>query len=194
LSNDEKLAFYERELKPVAEVLHNGTISFPLLKVEHTRLKNAIFARYQKPLESSAALNLHPDDKPGFLAAPFITPAGHPLVTLYVPEAVVLFDMLKKDGSPTWRARFTNDVMVAYFHELHHLELGHPLENVGKGISLEHERKAWAVTCRNVLPLMIDEYHLPVSAVAIEYYTAWTRAEKDENSPAWHEFIRRKYK
>src|SRR3989338_725228 len=140
LSNDEKLAFYERELKPVAEVLHNGTISFPLLKVEHTRLKNAIFARYQKLLESSAALNLHPDDKPGFLAAPFITPAGHPLVTLYVPEAVVLFDMLKKDGSPTWRARFTNDVMVAYFHELHHLELGHPLENVGKGISLEHER------------------------------------------------------
>lgn len=192
LSNAEKLQFYEEHLKALAEMLHKGELAYPLLRSRYEELWNKVLSLYQKPITIEAMLNHHPDDSKELLGGAWITPAGNPCVSIFVPRAVEVLTKYRNSGRSTWKAEFTNDVIIVYLHEVDHHALGHPLTK-GRGINIRSEKEAWAETCRHVIVPMAETYHLPLSPDAQELYESWIRAGKNEESPVWFEAIRKRY-
>jgi hypothetical protein len=191
MTNEEKISFYEKSIKPIVEHLKNEQWGIAALNARHHELAEAIFRRYGKPYDVEIAIQYEVGEEKNLdrvLAVSYLSTNGVPTVRLYIPTAVHLYNHLFLEKNSDWQTHFVYAIAVGYFHELDHLS--EQLFNTNLTVMATTEQKkafesrACALTCEyTIRPLL--ENRIPLAKNERDLYEVWVRSGRSEKSPLW---------
>lgn len=123
---------------------------------------------------------------------------GAPRLVIVLPNVLNLDDLLRKEVKEYRKEVLQISVLVGMLHELDHLRYNPP-EHLQKDSPLSAEglaageKQAWGYTCRYTIAPLIERYGKTLSPNALAFYRDWVDSDRDENSKAWEERIRKVY-
>lgn len=168
----------------------NGKLPYEEINAEYLRVSEIVVARRGKAFDVYLRPNYHPQLGPTVVASSGENEKG-PFISLYIPSFMDTYRSLQRHATEfDFETVFANHVIVAYMHEVHHLEDG---ELNGNGISVEREGRVWAVTAEKVLVPLVEKYRAPILADEGAVYKAWRESNRNPMSQVWRDFMAKKH-
>ena len=188
----EQEAFWTEHVKPIViDELAASQYHIPEIRDRYAFLSTITNAHHR--LQICAVFAFHPKSRDIIAGNRMSSDAA--ILEVYVPKLMKLWDGLRLAGETRWREQFELTVVVSVMHELDHLV--DPQTGLYDDGSLEtlvaKEKSAWAKTCEFTIAPLVEIYHLPLSPIIRFYYEGWVNTGRDEESKAWHEFIRKSH-
>lgn len=190
-SSDTLTAFWEHEIKPIAEQWAEAKFPYPELNARSAYLSSKIREATQKNVRVHASFNYHWKIKTVSATTGLDTNENRVTVILRIPALLDSFQKLKDSGRVDWRTVFRTYVTIMLMHELEHA--GHEGLFLKLPVNLDEESRAWAETCRHTIVPLVEHHGLQVNYIDEKFYTAWKECTGNTSAPTWQKLLREYY-
>lgn len=193
-SKDEMNAFWDAKMEKIILRVADGQYEkVPEINSHHQVLKSRLVRRYHQAIVIGKCTRFNESSRS--VDAGSSMENGKPTVAFYIPAAMLSYNKLVKQyGVNEGEEVFERSMVISFLHELDHLAFNPAIKNEMPDFDelVAAEAQAWAQTCEHAIRPMVER-GLIVGQADKTFYAQWVKALRDEQSPAWHNYIRQAY-
>ena len=184
-TTEEMKAFWDRELNDlVIERWAKGRLPYPEINARFKTLHDEIIRQTGKPLSVGLVKNYYWAGNEVCGTSEYNITNDTYYVSLIMPNAMDMFEVLSRTHVPRWRERFESHIIITLMHELEHTTTA-KRTRTNSAIDVMEESRAWAETCRHTIAPLRQVHNLPMNDYYLTFLVAWTQSMGDTNNPYW---------